>query len=208
MKNLINKVLERANDILVAIFFAFLSTGAINFYSMFSRNNEIFNAGISNTFMIISSATAFCLGAVIARFFTRQRQTIDIATIGCILVGVGFFVSSFSTSPLYYFGGFGILSSLGFGIVFVVSLSFCVGWFPHFFGLATGFMLALFFVGGSFFDFLSYYLLVSLGNSAGMFFAGMIYSFFIFLSLQFIRRAPSDNIEFALQYGSNELLSV
>ena len=53
-----------------------------------------------------------------------------VATIGGVLVGIGMIVASFTTSPMGYILGFGVLAGAGFGFGYASATPAAVKWFP------------------------------------------------------------------------------
>jgi len=82
----------------------------------------------------------FCLVMVPAGRMQDKLGPRLVATIGGILVGVGFILASFTTSPLGYMVGFGLLAGSGIGFAYASATPPAVKWFP---GARTGLIAGL-----------------------------------------------------------------
>ncbi|MCL0038310.1 OFA family MFS transporter, partial [Thermodesulfovibrionales bacterium] len=100
-------------------------------------------AVIGITFTVFAFASTFIqpFSGYIADLFGPRK----VSVIAAILVGMGFFFSSFAATPmeLYFYYGLG---SVGVGILYGLSTASAIKWFPEKRGLAVG--LAVFGFGG------------------------------------------------------------
>lgn len=69
-------------------------------------------------------------------------------TIGALLYGSGFILSSFATSPQMLMLTYGVIAGAGVGFVYVCPLSTLIKWFPKYRGMITGLSVGVF-GGGS-----------------------------------------------------------
>ena len=72
----------------------------------------------------------FCLVMVPAGRMQDKLGPRVVATIGGILVGLGMIASSFSTTPIGYILGFGVLAGAGIGFAYASATPPAVKWFP------------------------------------------------------------------------------
>ena len=72
----------------------------------------------------------FCLVMVPAGRMQDKIGPRLVATIGGVLVGVGFILASFTTSPMGFMLGFGLLSGAGIGFAYASATPPAVKWFP------------------------------------------------------------------------------
>ena len=72
----------------------------------------------------------FCLVMVPAGRMQDKIGPRLVATIGGVLVGIGFILASFTTSPFGYMIGFGLLAGAGIGFAYASATPPAVKWFP------------------------------------------------------------------------------
>ncbi len=82
----------------------------------------------------------FCLVMVPAGRMQDRFGPRIVATIGGVLVGIGFILASFTTSPFGYMIGFGLLAGAGIGFAYASATPPAVKWFP---GARTGLIAGL-----------------------------------------------------------------
>lgn len=73
---------------------------------------------------------AFCLMMVPAGWMQDRIGPRLVATIGGVLVGAGLIIASFTTSPVGYIIGFGVLAGSGIGFGYASATPPAVKWFP------------------------------------------------------------------------------
>ncbi len=112
-----------------------------------------------------------------------------VALIASVLVGLGFILSSFSSSPgeLYLFYGLG---SLGVGILYGVSTANAIKWFPDKRGFATGLVVFGFGAGTAIFNALIQVLLESKGFRATFIYTGSLMLLLLIPASLFYRYPP------------------
>ena len=82
----------------------------------------------------------FCLVMVPAGRMQDRIGPRIVATIGGLLVGLGMILASFTTTPLGYILGFGVLAGMGIGFGYAAATPPAVKWFP---GAKTGLIAGL-----------------------------------------------------------------
>lgn len=85
------------------------------------------------------------------------------ASIGGVLLGLGFFLSSFTTSLPWLYLSYGIISGAGIALAYVTPIATCVKWFPDKKGLVTGLIIAGFGLSSAFLAPLATYLIDTIG---------------------------------------------
>ena len=127
-------------------------------------------ATIGLTFTIFAYSATFIqpLSGFIADSYGPRKVSVAAAT----LVGAGFILTSFSTSPkmLYLYYGIG---GLGVGILYGISTACAVKWFPDKRGFATGLVVFGFGAGTAIFNWFIEGLLQSRGISATFLYLGI-----------------------------------
>ncbi|MCX8152239.1 MAG: OFA family MFS transporter [Archaeoglobaceae archaeon] len=88
------------------------------------------------TFLAFFAITMPLAGRFVEKFGPRK-----IATIGGLFVSLGWFTSSFSTSPLIFTLLYGVIGGVGVGIVYNCTIVTSGKWFPDKRGLAVGLTL-------------------------------------------------------------------
>jgi len=158
-------------------------------------------ATIGLTFTIFAYAATFIqpLSGFIADSYGPRKVSVAAAT----LVGIGFILASFSTSPkmLYLYYGIG---GLGVGVLYGISTACAVKWFPDRRGFATGLVVFGFGAGTAIFNWFIEVLLQSRGISATFLYLG-IGMLVTLIPLALLYKYPEENWATALKQTKKTL---
>lgn len=86
-----------------------------------------------------------------------------VASLGGLLLGLGFFLSSLTTSLPWLYLSYGIIAGAGIALAYVTPIATCVKWFPDKKGLITGIIIAGFGLSSAFLAPLATYLMNTVG---------------------------------------------
>ncbi len=86
-----------------------------------------------------------------------------VASLGGVLLGLGFILASFTTSLPWLYLSYGIVSGAGIALAYVTPIATCVKWFPDKKGLITGIIIAGFGLSSAFLAPLATYLMATVG---------------------------------------------
>ncbi len=118
-----------------------------------------------------------------------------VATIGGILVGVGFIVASMTTSPIAFAVGFGILAGAGIGFGYASATPPAVKWFPAAkTGLIAGIVVSGFGLASVYAAPLTSWLIANLGFKNAVLFWGIAFLIAVVLLAQLLKSPPKDFI--------------
>lgn len=118
-----------------------------------------------------------------------------VASIGGVLVGIGLLIASFTTTPLGYVVGFGILAGSGFGFGYSSTTPPAVKWFPaSHTGMIAGLVVAGFGLASVYVAPLAASLIVSHGLPFTMAALGIGFLFVVVLLSQFLVAPPENYI--------------
>jgi MFS transporter, OFA family, oxalate/formate antiporter len=94
------------------------------------------------------SMLSFAAGMIIAGFWQDRKGPRVVATVGGLLIAVGFFVAAqFGDSLNGLILGYGLIAGLGVGFAYVTPIATCVKWFPDRRGMIVGLAVMGFGVG-------------------------------------------------------------
>lgn len=163
--------------------------GAIYSWSLFNQPlSDRF--GWSTEAVLVTYSIAIFVFAFTTIFSGRLQDRIGpriVTTIGGLLYGTGLIVASMATSlPMLYLG-YGVLSGIGVGFVYVCPLSTCLKWFPEKKGFITGIAVGAFGAGSLVFKSVIVRSLEARGVSGTFFFLGILYMVLVITGAQFLR---------------------
>ncbi len=127
------------------------------------------------------------------------------ATIGGLLVGSGWYLASFATTPLWLYLSYGLLVGIGTGLCYMTSISSGIRWYPTHRGLVTGLIVFGFGFGTAFVSPLSTLLISEFGWRSTMQLLGLAFSILIITAAQFIKSPLQENISIQTNTLSNDL---
>ncbi len=163
--------------------------GAIYSWSLFNQPlSERF--GWSTEEVLVTYSIAIFVFAFTTIFSGRLQDRIGpriVTTIGGILYGAGLLVASQATSLPVLYLGYGVLSGIGVGFVYVCPLSTCLKWFPEKKGFITGIAVGAFGAGSLVFKSVIVRSLAARGVSDTFFFLGLLYMVIVITGAQFLR---------------------
>lgn len=124
-----------------------------------------------------------------------------VATIGGVLVGIGFIVASMTTSLIGFIIGFGVLAGAGIGFGYASATPPAVKWFPPAkTGLITGIVVSGFGLASVYAAPLTKYLIGSIGFQKTLLFWGIAF-FVIVVALAQLLKPPHIVLQFMMEYG-------
>lgn len=114
-----------------------------------------------------------------------------VATIGGILVGVGFIIASMTTSPIAFAIGFGALAGAGIGFGYASATPPAVKWFPAAkTGLIAGIVVSGFGLASVYAAPLTNWLIINLGFKSAVLILGIAFLFVVVLLSQILKPPP------------------
>lgn len=162
---------------------------------------SLFNEPLVSKFGWKKSSVVFTFSITIAIFslFTivggkllNRLRVRWVASIGAVIMGLGFMLSSTANSILQLYLYYGFIGGMGIGIAYVCPLSTCIKWFPKKRGFITGIIVGAFGLGSLLFKSVAQYFISSRGVSEAFFFLGAIYMILSLFGAQFLQ-LPSEN---------------
>ena len=162
---------------------------------------SLFNEPLVTKFHWEKSSVVFTFSITIATFslFTivggkllNILKVRWVASIGAIIMGVGFMLSNTANSILELYLYYGFIGGMGIGIAYVCPLSTCIKWFPEKKGFITGIIVGAFGLGSLLFKSVAQYFISTKGVSEAFFFLGAIYMILSLSGAQFLL-VPSEN---------------
>ena len=124
-----------------------------------------------------------------------------VATIGGILVGLGFIIASMSTSLFGFVFGFGVLVGAGLGFGYASATPPAVEWFPPAkTGMIAGIVVSGFGLASVYAAPLTNWLVASFGFSTAMLILGIAF-FVVVVGLAQLLKAPHKVLQFIKEYG-------
>lgn len=124
-----------------------------------------------------------------------------VATIGGVLVGVGFIVASMTTSLIGFIIGFGVLAGAGIGFGYASAMPPAVKWFPPAkTGLIAGIVVSGFGLASVYAAPLTKYLIASIGFQKAIFVLGIAF-FIVVVALAQLLKPPHIVLQFMMEYG-------
>lgn len=140
----------------------------------------------------------FSLFMAIGGFCERKIGPRYTASLGGLLVGLGWVSASFAHSPLGLYICYGVLAGVGTGLSYMPSISTGIKWFPERKGLVTGIIIFGFGFGTAFLSPLITHIIRIYGWRATMMSCGFVFWVVIITAAQFLKNPvfpanPSDN---------------
>ncbi len=124
-----------------------------------------------------------------------------VATIGGVLVGVGFIVASMTTSLIGFIIGFGVLAGAGIGFGYASATPPAVKWFPPAkTGLIAGIVVSGFGLASVYAAPLTKYLIASIGFQKAILVLGIAF-FIVVVALAQLLKPPHIVLQFMMEYG-------
>lgn len=115
-----------------------------------------------------------------------------VATIGGVLVGIGFLMSSRTTSPMGYIIGFGVLAGTGIGFGYASATPPAVKWFgPKKTGMIAGIVVSGFGLASVYTAPLSKYLIEKYGLAQAIFILGVAFLIVVVVLAQILKTPPT-----------------
>ncbi|MBM4103792.1 MAG: OFA family MFS transporter [Planctomycetes bacterium] len=115
-----------------------------------------------------------------------------VATIGGVLIGLGFFIASRTTSPMGYILGFGILAGAGIGFGYASATPPAVKWFgPRKTGLIAGIVVSGFGLASVYTAPLSKWLIATYEISNAIFILGVAFLIVVVILAQLLKTPPA-----------------
>lgn len=127
------------------------------------------------------------IGGLLEKKFGPRKT----ASAGGVLVGVGWILSSFSTSPFSLYLSYGVIAGVGTGLSYMPSISSGVKWFPDKKGLVTGIIVFGFGFGTAFLSPVITRSIASLGWRNTMMLFGVLLGAVIITAAQFLKNPVS-----------------
>lgn len=109
------------------------------------------------------------------------------ATIGGLLVGLGWAGASFAGNPQWLYMFYGVLGGMGTGLAYIPSVSCGIKWFPEKKGLVTGIIVFGFGFGAAFLSPVITYFIELIGWRMTMLWGGVFFGALIISSAQFLK---------------------
>jgi MFS transporter, OFA family, oxalate/formate antiporter len=146
----------------------------------------------------ISSAVSvlllvFSIFMVIGGLLERKIGPRKTASIGGVLVGLGWVSASFAYSPFMLYVCYGVIAGIGTGLSYIPSIASGIKWFPDKKGLVTGIIVFGFGFGTAFLSPLITKLINAYGWRTTMLACGIIFGLVIILAAQFLKIPPLSN---------------
>ena len=112
--------------------------------SIFGGDNAA--AGLAYSLLLAMLAIGSVIGGKLAVRYTTRR----VVFIGGIVIGLGFFLASFSSAdyPWLLWVSYGVLGGLGMGFTYSTTIACAQKWYPHKKGLVTGIIVSAIGLGG------------------------------------------------------------
>lgn len=124
-----------------------------------------------------------------------------VATIGGVLVGVGFIIASMTTSLIGFIIGFGVLAGAGIGFGYASATPPAVKWFPPAkTGLIAGIVVSGFGLASVYAAPLTKYLIASIGFQKAIVVLGIAF-FIVVVALAQLLKPPHIVLQFMMEYG-------
>ncbi|MFZ2148344.1 MAG: OFA family MFS transporter [Sedimentisphaerales bacterium] len=118
-----------------------------------------------------------------------------VATVGGILVGLGFVIASITTSPLAFAIGFGVLAGAGIGFGYASATPPAIKWFPAAkTGLIAGIVVSGFGLASVYTAPLTTWLIVNLGFSTAVLVLGIAFLVVVVVLAQILKAPPAGYI--------------
>ncbi|MDR2903466.1 MAG: MFS transporter [Clostridiales bacterium] len=124
------------------------------------------------THIFTFSMSVFCVGGILGGYLIRKKSAAFIIRCSAVLMCAGFWVCANTSSLLLMYLAYGVVCSLGVGLVYNAVLSTVVKWFPDKSALCSGILLMGFGAGGFLLGQVANLVIVSFGvNNAFLCFA-------------------------------------
>ncbi|MFC2154033.1 OFA family MFS transporter [Candidatus Altiarchaeota archaeon] len=136
------------------------------------------------------SLATFAVVMVFAGFWQDKKGPRLVASVGGVVMGLGFLLASKTTSLTWLYLSYGVLGGAGVGLAYVCPIAACVKWFPDKRGLISGLAVAGFGAGSLVFAPLAAKLIVSVGVLSTFFYLGVIFIIAVVLGAQLLRNPP------------------
>lgn len=127
-----------------------LFVGLIYAWSIFVNPlEEMFGWQKAQTAHIFTlSMAVFCIGGILGGYIIRRKSAAFIIRCSAVLMSVGFLACANTSSLFGIYFSYGVMCSLGVGLVYNAVLSTIVKWFPDKSSLCSGILLMGFGAGG------------------------------------------------------------
>ncbi len=173
------KVTNRWIPVLVCVIIQ-LCLGTAYIWSVFQSGiaKKIFdgdNAAAALTFSLLLGVLTF--GSTIGGRLQDKYSPKPVVMIGGIILGIGFFLASFSTNaaPWVLWITYGVLGGFGMGMIYSTLIACCQKWFPDKRGLVTGIIVSALGFGGVVFTPIARSLIKSVGELETFKWLGVIF---------------------------------
>jgi len=182
--------------VIIAAAFVIMMIISIYQYSWFLfayAIKENFNwdlAAVGLTFTVFTYTATFI--QPLSGYISDSKGPRKMAILASALVGIGFILSSYATSPLMLYLVYGI-GGLGVGVLYGISTACAIKWFPDKRGFATGFVVFGFGAGTALFNFIIQGLLEEKGVSATFMYIG-ICMIIILIPLSLFYKFPQQDV--------------
>ncbi len=114
-----------------------------------------------------------------------------VLAVGGFLVGIGMIITSFTTSPIGFVLGFGVIAGTGIGFGYAATTPPAVKWFPASkTGLVTGLVVAGFGLASVYAAPLAKYLIVTYGLQTTLFLLGSAFMVVVIILAQMVKAPP------------------
>lgn len=173
-----------------------ISLGAVYIYSVFKTPlQQMF--GWDKAQVVLPAQIILVCFALAVIFAGRLQDKIGprkVATVGGIVLGIGFILASFAQKMgglTWFVSTFSVIGGIGVGIAYVCPISACVKWFPDKRGLITGLAVAGFGAGGLVFAPIAKSLIESSNVLHAMMVLGIIFLVAVVIGAQFLSSPPA-----------------
>lgn len=113
-----------------------------------------------------------------------------VATMGGLLLCIGYFLASYTTSLPWLYITYGLIGGIGVGIGYVCPIATCVKWFPDKRGLATGLAVAGFGAGALLIAPIATILVADFGWRSAFQVLGIVFGLLVVVAAQILRNPP------------------
>lgn len=169
-----------------------VALGAVYIWSVFKgplMKQFKWDAVSTNLTLSITLLT-FAVGTVVFGKLQDKIGPTKVATLGGILLVVGFLLASKTTSVGWLYLTYGVLGGAGIGAGYVCPLATCVKWFPDKKGLISGLAVAGFGAGGLVFAPVAKNLIAQVGILNTFAYLGVILGACVIIGAQLLKNPP------------------
>jgi len=114
-----------------------------------------------------------------------------VASLGGILLGLGFILAGFTSSLLWLYVTYGIVAGAGVALAYVTPIATCVKWFPDKKGLVTGIIVCGFGLSSAFLAPIATYIITTTGWQSAFQMLGLVFLLVSFGAAQGLKIPPS-----------------